>query len=159
MVVKIPKIDDIPEKDRTPLVLMLLELLNALYEENQALRDEIARLKEKDCRTHLAYGIGNVNNIDSLLGTPAPWLTYEKFTSLASVGAEYLAGYGGINPPTMVPWSINHEVMRAFQMDSSIDVEIIVNKVNLDITALGQLQGMSQYAKSGYIRTGVHLKF
>lgn len=45
MVVKIPNINDIPEKDRTPLVLMLLQSLNALYEENQALRDEIARLK------------------------------------------------------------------------------------------------------------------
>jgi hypothetical protein len=45
MAVKIPKIDDIPVGERTSLVLMLLELLNALHEENQALRDEIARLK------------------------------------------------------------------------------------------------------------------
>ena len=45
MVVEIPKIADIPFEEQTPLVLMLLELLNALYEENQLLRDEIARLK------------------------------------------------------------------------------------------------------------------
>jgi len=45
MVVKIPKIADIPVEEQTPLVLMLLEMLNALYEENQLLRDEIARLK------------------------------------------------------------------------------------------------------------------
>ena len=45
MVIKIPKIEDIPVEEQTPLVLMLLEYLNLLAEENQALRDEIARLK------------------------------------------------------------------------------------------------------------------
>ena len=44
MVVKIPKIDEIPIEEQIPLVLILLESLNALAEENQALRDEIARL-------------------------------------------------------------------------------------------------------------------
>lgn len=45
MVVEIPKITDIPFEEQTPLVLTLLESLNVLYEENQLLRDEIARLK------------------------------------------------------------------------------------------------------------------
>ena len=45
MTVKIPKIDDIPVEEQTSWVLTLLECINALAEENQALRDEIARLK------------------------------------------------------------------------------------------------------------------
>ena len=45
MIVKIPKIDEIPVEEQTPWVLTLLECINALAEENQALRDEIARLK------------------------------------------------------------------------------------------------------------------
>jgi len=45
MTVKIPKIDDIPVEEQTSLVLTLLESLNALHAEIQALRDEIARLK------------------------------------------------------------------------------------------------------------------
>ena len=45
MTVKIPKIDDIPIEDQTSWVLTLLECLNALAEENKALRDEIDRLK------------------------------------------------------------------------------------------------------------------
>ncbi len=45
MVVKIPKIDKISVEKQIPLVLMLLESLNALAEENQALRDEIVCLK------------------------------------------------------------------------------------------------------------------
>lgn len=45
MTVKIPKISDIPETERTALVLLLLEALAQLKEENQLLKDEIARLK------------------------------------------------------------------------------------------------------------------
>ncbi|MGM0654277.1 MAG: hypothetical protein ACQETR_03000 [Thermodesulfobacteriota bacterium] len=51
MTVKIPKIDEIPIKDQTSWVLTLLELLNVLAEENQALRDEIARLKGQKNQT------------------------------------------------------------------------------------------------------------
>lgn len=45
MTVQIPKISDIPEVERTALVLLLLEALAHLKEENQLLKDEIARLK------------------------------------------------------------------------------------------------------------------
>jgi hypothetical protein len=41
----IPKIPDIPEEERTPLVVALLEIIQLQQEEIQALKDEIARLK------------------------------------------------------------------------------------------------------------------
>lgn len=47
MAIKIPKIEGIPKEEQTPLVLTLLESLNVLYKENQALRDEIAILKKE----------------------------------------------------------------------------------------------------------------
>ena len=50
MTVKIPKIDEIPVEEQTSWVLLLLECLNSLAEENQALRDEIARLKGEKTR-------------------------------------------------------------------------------------------------------------
>jgi len=114
-----------------PLYEDVTEVLGTMFHNSLDMKEqaEITELKQKDCRTHLVYGIGNVNNIDSLLATPAPWLAYEKLKAMAEVGAEYLATYGGINPPTMAPWSINHEVWRAFQMDSSLDVETIVKDV------------------------------
>lgn len=40
-----PKIPHIPEEERTPTVVALLEIIQALLEENQQLRDEIARIK------------------------------------------------------------------------------------------------------------------
>jgi uncharacterized small protein (DUF1192 family) len=42
---KIPRIVDIPEEDRTPLVVTLLEVIQLQQEQIQALKDEIARLK------------------------------------------------------------------------------------------------------------------
>lgn len=45
MTVQIPKLSDIPESERTPLVALLLEAVSQLKEENQLLKDEIARLK------------------------------------------------------------------------------------------------------------------
>lgn len=53
MTVKIPKIDEIPVEDQTSWVLTLLECIDALAEENQALRDEIARLKGKKARPRI----------------------------------------------------------------------------------------------------------
>jgi hypothetical protein len=41
----IPKMPHIPEEERTPLVVALLEIIEALLEQNQEFRDEIARLK------------------------------------------------------------------------------------------------------------------
>ncbi len=114
-----------------PLYEDVTEVLGTILHNSLDMKEkaEIAELMQKDCRTHLVYGIGNVNSVDSLLGTPAPWLAFEKLKAMADVGAEYLATYGGINPPTMAYWSINHEVWRAFQMDSSLDVETIVEDV------------------------------
>jgi len=41
----IPRIPKIPDEERTPLVVALLEIIQLLLEQNQELRDEIARLK------------------------------------------------------------------------------------------------------------------
>jgi len=114
-----------------PLYEDVTEVLGTIFHNSFDMKEkeEMEELKNKDCLTHVVHGFGNVNSIDALLGTPAPWLTFEKLKNMAKVGAEYLASYGGINPPTMVPLSINHEVWRAFQLDSSQDVETIINNV------------------------------
>jgi hypothetical protein len=63
MTVQIPKISDIPEAERTPLVLILLEAITQLREENQLLKDEIARLKGQKPRPKIE---------PSTLGKPNP---------------------------------------------------------------------------------------
>ena len=44
-VVRIPKIADVPDAQRTPVVVELLEIIQAQQEQMQALKDEITRLK------------------------------------------------------------------------------------------------------------------
>lgn len=45
MSIKIPKLSEIAPEDRTPLTVLLLEIIESLREENQQLKDEIARIK------------------------------------------------------------------------------------------------------------------
>ncbi len=114
-----------------PLYPDVTEVLGTIFHNSLDEKEkvEMNQLKERDCRTHFACSFGNVNSIDCLLGTPAPWLVYEKLKALAKIGAEYIASYGGINPPTMTPWSINHEVCRAFQQDASMNIESVIKNV------------------------------
>jgi hypothetical protein len=48
--VSVPKPPDIPEQERTPLVVALLEIIERLREQVQALREEIVRLKGEPSR-------------------------------------------------------------------------------------------------------------
>lgn len=116
---------------RHPLYDDVPDVLGTIFHNafDQKEKPEMDELKQRDCRTHVVYAMGNVNSIDCLLGSPAPWLVYEKLKAMADVGAEYLASMGGINPPTMTPWSINQEVWQAFQMDSQIDIDRTIQKI------------------------------
>ena len=50
---KIPKIPHIPEEERTPAVVILLEIIQLHCEQNQQLKDEIARLKNHKPRPRI----------------------------------------------------------------------------------------------------------
>jgi hypothetical protein len=49
----VPKIPDVPDEDKTPLVALLLEIIRCQSEQIQALRDEIARLKGEKGRPRI----------------------------------------------------------------------------------------------------------
>ena len=81
MAVKIPKIDEIPIEEQIPLVLMLLESLNALAEENKALRDEIAILKGEKARPKIKPSSlegRDSNNSDSSEKRPGYDIDYNR---------------------------------------------------------------------------------
>ena len=61
----IPKIPDIPNEERTPLVVFLLEIIRLQQEQIQALRDEIAILKGEKPRPKI-----KPSKLDSGTGTP-----------------------------------------------------------------------------------------
>jgi len=57
MIIQIPKLSDIPEVERTPLVLIFIEYTSQLKDENQMLKDEIARLKGQKPRPNIPPSI------------------------------------------------------------------------------------------------------
>jgi len=93
---------------------------------------EIRALAKRDCRTHVMYGHGPVNNFEPLLGIPAPFLTFEKLEALRTGGAEYLAHFGGVAPPSAVRWNVNEEVHRRFLFEKKPEVEAIVEELAHD---------------------------
>ncbi len=48
-----------------------------------------------------------------VLGVPCPWLASDRLAAAVASGARHLNV--AIDPPSLVPWSINREVLRAFQ--------------------------------------------
>ena len=49
----VPKLPKIPEEERTPLVVNLIELIHLQHEQIQGLKDEIARLKKQKTKPKL----------------------------------------------------------------------------------------------------------
>ena len=90
---------------------------------------EIRKLERRDCRAHVLYAHGPVNDFEPLLGIPAPWLTHDKLVALRAAGAPWLAHMGGVAPPASVPWNLNEEVFRRFQFAPDLDVDEHVNAI------------------------------
>jgi hypothetical protein len=53
------------------------------------------------------------------MGVPYPKLTRKRLETLQLNGVHYLAHMGGTFPPEKVPFNINHEVLRNFQLNPS----------------------------------------
>jgi hypothetical protein len=58
-----------------------------------------------------------------LMGIPYPKLTRKRLETLHQNGVNYLAHMGGTFPPEKVPFNINHEVLRNYQINSERPVE------------------------------------
>lgn len=83
-------------------------------------RDQLA---ERGGESHFYHTFASHANHEPLLGIPFPWLTFEKLRSARSLGLPALAHVGGIQPPGQVPYAVNQEVFRRFQMDPDLDIE------------------------------------
>ncbi len=89
-------------------------------------REFMEFMKKHNGRAHVLYSFGCYNNLDNLLGIPFPWLLYEKLDAMHKVKSEYVAFNGGMHPPSLVPWCINRQVVRAFQHNPEIDIDAFI---------------------------------
>lgn len=94
-------------------------------------RDRKEELDSRNSRSYFYHFFGSHANHEPLLGIPFPWLVHEKLQSFMKQGIRTLAHVGGIHPPEKVPYAVNQEIFRAFQLDPSLDIEESVKKISI----------------------------
>jgi hypothetical protein len=99
---------------------------NTLMDEETTVMRE---LNARDSQSYFYHAFGCHTNHEPLLGVPFPWLTFEKLQAFAERGIKTLAHVGGIHPPDKVPYAVNQEIFRLFQLNPSLDIDDAVRKV------------------------------
>jgi hypothetical protein len=61
-----------------------------------------------------------------VLGVPCPWLTFDRLSGTASGVANISVTF---DPPSLAPWSVNREIIRAFQSRPGTPVDTIVTSI------------------------------
>lgn len=86
----------------------------------------MADLEGRGSLAHISCAVGPHQVFAPLIGVPYPCLTYRRLRLLCDNGVRHLAQVGGTSPPELVPWDVNMEVLRRFQLDpaSAMDEEI-----------------------------------
>jgi hypothetical protein len=92
-------------------------------------KEGMEELRSRNSRTYFYHAFGCHTNHEPLLGIPFPWLTHEKLLAFVKLGIRHLAHVGGIHPPDKVPYAVNQEVFRLFQLNPSLDIEEAVRNI------------------------------
>jgi len=104
-------------------------LHNSLHEKE---KEPMEELGSRNSRSYFYHSFGSHTNHEPLLGIPFPWLTCEKLQAASRLGIPNLAHIGGIHPPDKVPFAVNQEIFRCFQLDSSLDIDKAVFDIALN---------------------------
>ncbi|MGE5362349.1 MAG: hypothetical protein ACM3NQ_25315, partial [Bacteroidales bacterium] len=86
-------------------------------------QDLMADLEERSAAAHYYFSAGPHQMFAPLIGVPYPCLTYKRLKLLWDNGVRHLSQIGGTCPPELVPWNVNHEVLRRFQMNPEANIE------------------------------------
>ena len=94
--------------------------------QEKVLSDE---LQEKGSIAHLYFSAGQHTLFDPLMGIPYPSLVYYRLKTLQENTVDYLSIMGGNVIPELVPYNINHEVIRSFQYQTELDITNLLNNI------------------------------
>ncbi|MBN1939634.1 MAG: hypothetical protein JW843_08610 [Candidatus Aminicenantes bacterium] len=86
-------------------------------------------LEKRGGRCFFYHFFSSHGNHEPLLGIPFPRLTYEKLAACARLKVKDLAHMGGLHPQDFVPYAVNQEVFRAFQLDSGRKIDDILSEI------------------------------
>ncbi|HUI10496.1 MAG TPA: hypothetical protein VL221_09225 [Bacteroidota bacterium] len=109
---KHPKYEEVPQIHGTAL-------FNRFADTEKPVMQELAA---KGSRADYYFVPEILGNHEPLMGIPFPRLVHEKLAAMAHVGVEAAAYQGGPTPPSFVPYNINQEVVRAFQLEPAMDL-------------------------------------
>lgn len=84
-------------------------------------RELAAELRAKGAQAHFYFSAGPHQMFAPLLGVPYPLLTWQRLALLRDNGVTALADVGGTCPPELVPYNVNHEILRRVQFDPAVD--------------------------------------
>jgi hypothetical protein len=84
-------------------------------------------IEETGSQVSFYYAYGPQTMFAPLMGIPYPKLTRKRLETLHQNGVNYLAHMGGTFPPEKVPFNINHEVLRNYQLNSKRPVEDVLD--------------------------------
>ena len=84
-------------------------------------------LRAKDAAAHHYFSAGPHQMFAPLLGIPYPTLTWRRLKLLRDNGVDAIANVGGTCPPGLVPFNVNHEILRRFQFDAGMDIDAAVS--------------------------------
>ncbi len=80
-------------------------------------------IEETGSQVAFYYAYGPQTMFAPLMGIPYPKLTRKRLETLHDNGVNYLSHMGGTFPPEKVPFNINHEILRNYQLNSGRKVE------------------------------------
>jgi hypothetical protein len=92
-------------------------------------RELSADLRGRGSAAHHYFSAGPHQMFAPLVGVPYPKLTWQRLKLLRDNDVPALANVGGTCPPGLVPFNVNHEVLRRFQFDSRLDVGAAIGAV------------------------------
>jgi len=108
-----------------------IQVLGSAYHNRLRPREKrvVSELEARGGRGYFYHFFNSHGNHEPLLGIPFPWLTYEKLRACAKLGIRTLAHMGGLQPPDKVPYAVNQEIFREFQLDAGLSVDRTVSKI------------------------------
>ncbi len=92
-------------------------------------RDLAAELEERSSLAHFYFAAGPNTLFAPLIGVPYPSLTLRRLKLLHENGVTHVAHLNGTCPPELVPFNVNHEVLRHFQFDPHQDIALTIEKL------------------------------
>ena len=86
----------------------------------------IEELAKKGVNADVVSAPGIIWNHEPLIGIPFPNLVFEKLSDMHRAGLKNVGILGGAIPESFAPYNINQELVRAFQADSEMKLELFL---------------------------------